>query len=136
MATVPLSIVHMTSLRRSMRSSFVVFIVGILLGGQLVNACGPGRGYGRRRPSRPPSPLVYKQHVPNVAEETIGASGAPEGRITRDDPRFDQLVRVDDENIVFKDEEGTGEDKVMTPVWDIGKYLCVAVADSINFDFR
>ena len=95
---------------------FIIVFVGVLLDSLLVNSCGPGRGHGRRRPARPMKPLVYKQHVPNYAEETISASGEPEGRITRSDQRFALLVFVEDENIVFKDEERTGEDRLMTPV--------------------
>lgn len=49
--------------------------------------CGPGRNYGTRK-ARKMTPLVFKQHVPNVSENTLGASGPSEGRITRQDPRW------------------------------------------------
>ena len=60
--------------------------------------CGPGRGYGKRRSTRKLIPLDYAQFSPNVAEKTLGASGRYEGKI------------------IFKDEENTGADRMMTQV--------------------
>nr|CUS58508.1 hedgehog B transcription factor [Cupiennius salei] len=80
-----------------------------------VNSCSPGRSGARRRSTRKLTPLVFKQHVPNVPEHSIGASGPPEGRIWRDDVRFKNLVPNYNSDIVFKDEEGTGVDRLMTP---------------------
>lgn len=79
------------------------------------DTCGPGRSYfhGRRAP-RKMTPLVYKQHSPNLNENTLGASGPAEGSISRNDPEFKNLATNNNPDIVFKDEEGTGADRKMS----------------------
>nr|ALS19760.1 hedgehog [Terebratalia transversa] len=77
--------------------------------------CGPGPGanWGRRRPHKR-TPLVFKQHIPNVSENVIGASGSSDGRISRDSKKFKDLAVNYNSDIKFKDEEGTGADRIMS----------------------
>ena len=92
------------------------FYIFLLLTGSSLQ-CNTGRGSGSRlRRGNKGTPLVHNQHVPNISENTLGASGVAEGRITRHDERFKKLVQNDNPNIVFKDEEGDGSDRIMSQV--------------------
>jgi Hedgehog amino-terminal signalling domain len=57
--------------------------------------------------------LVLGQRVPDRRE--IDVVGAPTTIVRRGTPEFDALVRNDNPDIVFKDEEGTAADRMMTP---------------------
>lgn len=88
----------------------------MLTSAQLASACGPGRRKGPRLPYRRQTPLVFKQHIPNVSENTLGASGLHEGRVTRNNAKFKELVPNYNPDIIFRDDEGTGADRLMTQV--------------------
>jgi len=79
------------------------------------HSCGPGRGLGRHR-ARNLYPLVLKQTIPNLSEYTNSASGPVEGEIRRDSPKFKDLVPNYNRDILFRDEEGTGADRLMSKV--------------------
>lgn len=80
----------------------------------LVTACveagGPLPDASKRRSAE--RGLERGEHLPAAPEtETVGAITAV---VTRQSPRFAELVRSEHRDIVFKDEEGTGADRLMT----------------------
>uniref|UniRef100_G3NSS9 Hedgehog protein n=1 Tax=Gasterosteus aculeatus TaxID=69293 RepID=G3NSS9_GASAC len=97
-----------------MRIPFHLLTASLCATAPASEGCGPGRGYGKRRPPKKLIPLAYKQFSPNVAEKTLGASGRPEGKITRNSERFKELTPNYNTDIIFKDEEDTGADRLMT----------------------
>lgn len=105
--------------RRSQSVKLIIFYIVLcsaLMLEHLAEACGPGRGFGKQRRGRKLTPLVFKEHVPNVSENTLGASGLSEGKISRDDAAFRNLVPNYNRDIAFKDNEGTAADRVMSQV--------------------
>ncbi|VDO93372.1 unnamed protein product [Soboliphyme baturini] len=95
----------------------VIFVVGLVSSflPLAVDGCLSGGRLIRRMPKREP-PLVYKQHIPNVQEVSLMASGPREARIRRIDKRFKELVMNLNPDIVFRDKQGTGEDRIMSRV--------------------
>ncbi|AWB44709.1 hypothetical protein DCC85_11105 [Paenibacillus sp. CAA11] len=63
-------------------------------------------------PAATKSVLTLGQKVPNKNEADV--VGAISGKIVRGTPEFENLVTSTNVDIVFKDEEGTGADKVMS----------------------
>ncbi|KRX91161.1 Desert hedgehog protein A [Trichinella pseudospiralis] len=59
-------------------------------------------------------PLVYNERFPNEPENAPGSAGAAELRIRRSDPGFKRLVQNNNPDIIFRDEENTGADRMMT----------------------
>jgi WXG100 family type VII secretion target len=56
--------------------------------------------------------LSLHQKIPNASE--VSTVGAIAGKIARGTPEFDALVKNDNADIVYKDEEGTGADLMMS----------------------
>lgn len=103
--------------------AFVILVLAfqsilVLFQLDLTQACGPGRLGGRRIHNRLRKypPLVQRQYIPNVNENTFGASGMPEGPIRRQDKRFKELVQNWNPDIEFRDDERTGADRMMSQV--------------------
>ena len=57
--------------------------------------------------------LRLHERVPDRSETAV--IGGIAGRVERGSPEYARLVRCSDAEIVFKDEEGTGADRMMTP---------------------
>lgn len=96
-------------------------LVGFPFGGAiLVEACHRGSkegGSNRPRPLVNLNPFQVDEFYPRMSEQTIGASGPAEGPIYRDTERYqNELTPNFNPDIVFRDEEGTNEDRMMTQV--------------------
>ena len=57
-----------------------------------------------------------EQFVPDTPENNQQASGPSKGKITGNSPEFDKLNLFYRNAIIFKDEEGTGADRLMSKV--------------------
>lgn len=51
---------------------------------------------------------------PNIPEQNVNASGPFKKKILRETPEFEALVTNSNANVIYKDEEGTGADQIMT----------------------
>lgn len=78
---------------------------------KLAYSCGPGRGGYWKRAGKP---LALYERVPKLGELSEGGSGPAKSKITRNTPEFAKLVTVWKTDIVFKDEERSGADRIMT----------------------
>lgn len=65
------------------------------------------------------APIMPKSLVgeksPNLPEQNVKASGPFKNKILRDTPEFNTLVTNTNSNVIYKDEEKTGADQIMTP---------------------
>lgn len=87
----------------------------LLVGATLAFGCTdhlPG-GFSLSKQDTSDRPFRLGERVPEGSE--AAAIGAITERITRGSSDFTHLVRCDDADVVFKDEEGTGADRMMTP---------------------
>ncbi|GFY62142.1 hypothetical protein TNIN_220551 [Trichonephila inaurata madagascariensis] len=106
------------------------------------SACAPSF-FSRRRGTRTGSPLVYKEHIPSTVEFSYAASGPPQGKITRHDPEFRDLIINYSQDVVFKDDEGDASDRVMsvemhitdTGRADVGSWKGQSSRNSMDFPF-
>ena len=99
-----------------LRLFHLLLILGFALLSPVVHSCHPGRGGIRRRGARKLKPLVYKEHFPNYSERSLASSGLNTGVVSRESKRFRDLVVNLNPDVKFRDEEGTGADRLMTQV--------------------
>ena len=93
----------------SLRIVAVVVAAGYLAGCADLSSDGPS--LSKKQSSE--GPLRVGQRIPDAAEAAV--IGPLTGRVVAGSVAFARLVRCDDPDIVFKDEEGTGADRMMTP---------------------
>lgn len=60
--------------------------------------------------------MAFKQTIPNVEETSLAASGKYTGKVVRGSDAYKALVSNFNTDIVFRDDEKTGDDRRMTPV--------------------
>jgi hypothetical protein len=77
----------------------------------------PAISRSQPQPVQQPVPVcetfAVGEHRP--AQPEAQAAGPIERRVTRQTEAFSELVQSDDDGVVFKDEEGTGADRLMSP---------------------
>ncbi|KAL9967466.1 hypothetical protein ACROYT_G025688 [Oculina patagonica] len=57
---------------------------------------------------------MLQQSIPDTTENSQQASGPAKGKISRNSPEFDKLEPCYNNAIIFRDEEGTGADRLMS----------------------
>ena len=102
-----------------------------------VAACRPGptgNGAMRLRLGSDLHPFQKGEFVPKVSEQTIGASGPSEGPIYRDSQRYRENLKPNwNPDIIFRDEERTNEDRMMTEVsWIFQSFVSAYFSNSVE----
>ncbi|HYO95786.1 MAG TPA: hypothetical protein VER33_14790 [Polyangiaceae bacterium] len=95
-----------------MRSGFTLCI-GLVFG-LLSSSCferSPSGGALSKQRAAPVQSLPAGQYWPDAAEQAV--VGSIQQPVRRGSPEFGRLVAFDEPHIVFKDEEGTGADRLM-----------------------
>ncbi|HEX4339694.1 MAG TPA: hypothetical protein VH062_27490 [Polyangiaceae bacterium] len=85
----------------------------LLAAGALVLSCDKSTGDVSLSKRSGAKVLRLHERVPDRSE--AATIGAIVGRVERGSPEYAHLVRCSGADIVFKDEEGTGADRMMTP---------------------
>ena len=93
---------------------FIVVVACVLPLVPFCRSCG-ANSYNRRR-DRTKNPLRLKERQPDMAEFAVGASGPSTGKISGRGRNDSRLVPCYNTNIIFKDNEETGADRLMTRV--------------------
>lgn len=81
-----------------------------------VLSCGPGTSGSSRRNRN--TKMKFKQVIPDVEETSLAASGKYTGKVIKGSKAYKALVSNFNTNMVFRDDEKTGDDRRMTPVSD------------------
>lgn len=89
----------------------LLLFITLQLSFKLAYSCGPGPGGYWKRAGKP---LVLYERAPKLGELSEGGSGPAKGKIRRNTPEFEKLKTVWNTDIVFKDEERSGADRIMT----------------------
>lgn len=95
------------------RFTFLVFLLLLVQFRLSLSCSGSTNALDKRGPRKA---LMLEQNVPDTPEYSQQASGPSKGKITRNSPEFDKLKPCYNNAIIFKDEEGTGADRLMSKV--------------------
>lgn len=98
-------------LLRFSKAYFVLVIVSSVCG--CLMACGPGPV---ARPTRPRTPMKFKQRIPDVDEVSLQASGEYVGPVERGSKAYEDLEKNYNPDIVFKKNDNNDDNRRMTKV--------------------